>query len=187
MTQNNGKRFEQSFAKSCTKRGILFERYKDNGKFGFSDKTRFSSHNPCDGHIFYKQNLFYVELKTTRQSSISFERIKSTQQRMIKAHQIKSLHDRNVYDHVYGCLILNFEPRNTKTTYFEGSCWLINVDDFIKWIDTTERLSINEDECSKIGIQIEREVLKVNFDYEIKNALDTMIKNTKTILDNDLF
>lgn len=173
---NNGKRFEQSFAKSCKKRGILFERYKDNGKYGFTDKTRFSSFNVCDGHIFYQNTLFYVELKTTRQSSISFEKEKSKQTRMIKYHQIMSLNERNSYDNVYGCLVLNFEPRYTKQKYYDGSCWLIIIDDFINWMNTTNRKSINEEECSHIGLKIDRTLLKVNYDYKIDMLLDEIIR-----------
>jgi penicillin-binding protein-related factor A (putative recombinase) len=149
----------------------LWERYKDNGKFGFGDKTRFSSHNPADGHIYWKGTLFYIELKSSKSSSVSFELSDTGKKPSIKYYQIKSLLERVAYDGVYCGFIIWFLDRETKTRTIEGGTYYIDVNDFVAWAEKCGKKSINIDDAKEIGIPVPFKKLKVNYRYDIEELV----------------
>lgn len=175
---NRGKKFESDIQQSCKKQGILFERYKDNGKFGFSNETRFSSQNPCDGHIYDGDLLLYIEMKSTINSSVSFPLPYNDkkQKKMIKTHQILSLLDRSQYKNVVCGLLIDYADRKTKTKEIIGSCWFIEINKFVEWTKTCNKSSINADDCLQIGIQVHKQKKKVNYTYNM-NELLQIVKN----------
>lgn len=176
--RNNGKRFENNFKSSAIKQGLFYERFKDNGKFGFSDKTRFSSNNPSDAFIFDGKALYYVELKSTVGTSISFNHPcaeKGNSSKMIKAHQINSLLERSKYPNVYSLLILDFADRVTKAgKLITGGTYAIKIQDFVEWASNTYKSSINLDDCKQIGIEVSRKLKKVNYDYNVVDMINNL-------------
>ena len=177
--RNNGKRFENNIKDSIINQGLLYERFKDNGKFGFSEHTRFSSDNPCDCFVFDSSTLYYIELKSTIGTSISFNQPcteKGDSSKMIKSHQVNSLLERSQYPNVYGLLILDYADRITKSgKVIEGGTYAIKIQDFVTWANFVDKKSINIDDCKQIGVQVPRKRKKVNYTYDIKSMLD-MIK-----------
>lgn len=179
MAENNGKKFEKNVKASCDKQGVLFERYKDSNKFGFGvdTTTRFTSENPCDGHIFYKGNLIYVELKTAKTGSMSFnqpplEQIKGSTKPSIKTNQLKALMERKDFKDVHGGLLVDFADRQTKTQLVKGGTFYIDVDTFINWAVGSGKKSMNVDDAKLIGLKVRSEKLKTNYRYDMIDLLE---------------
>lgn len=178
MAQNNGKKFEQNIKDSCERQGILFERYLDNGKFGFNDTvTRFSSENPCDGHFYYKGVLIYVELKTATTGAISHNQPPMVQEKgktkpSIKANQVKSLIERAGYDGVEAGLLVEFYDRETKTQTIHGGTFYIDIFDFVGFTAISGKKSMNVADARSIGTPVDSVKLKVNSRYDIRGMLE---------------
>lgn len=179
MAQNRGKLFEQQVKKSVDKTGILFERFPDSNKFGQGEgqATRFTLNSPCDCFMFDGGQLFYLELKSTVGTSISFnqpptEKTKKTI--MIKPHQVKSLIERSVFPNVICGLLLNFEDRQTKTKFIEGGTYFIEINDFVYWCSKVDKKSINQEDCEQIGTKVNRIKKKVNYEYDIKQLINDL-------------
>lgn len=182
MAGNNGKRFEKNIQDSCKRQGILFERFKDNGKFGFGGEsvTRFSSENPCDGFIYYKGNLIYLELKTAITGSMSFNQPPLIQEKgktkpSIKTNQIKALKERKDFKGVCGGLLVDFADRQTKTQIVTGGTFFIDIDIFIDWAIGSGKKSMNVDDAKAIGIQLKSEKLKTNYRYDMIDLIERII------------
>lgn len=172
---NNGKRFETNFGKSVVDQGLLYERFKDNGKFGFSEQTRFSSQNPCDCFIHDGSTLYYIELKSTIGTSISFNQPPTEKggTPMIKAHQVNSLLERSKYPNVYCGLLLDYADRvNAKGENIEGGTYFVEINTFVGWCSTMTKKSINKNDAEVIGIKVGRTKKKVNYSYNIKQLLN---------------
>lgn len=180
MAQNNGKRFEKNIKDSCEKQGILFERFVDNGKFGFGGEnsvTRFSSENPCDGFLFCKGTLIYVELKTATTGAISHNQPPMVQEKgrakpSIKANQVKSLLKRKKYEGVNAGLLVEFSDRTTKKQTIPGGTFYIDIDNFIRWAAERGKKSMNVADAREIGIAVDSVKLKVNSRYDIAGLLE---------------
>lgn len=178
MVSNNGKKFENNVGVSTKNQGLLFERFKDNGKFGFSQQTRFSSENPCDCFIHDGCYLYYIELKSTIGSSMSFNQPVEIQPKgkakpSIKSHQINSLLERSQYHNVYCGLLLDFDDRtNSKGEVLEGGTYYIDIHTFVGWTRSIKKKSINQVDAQLIGIQVDRKKLKTNYRYDIKKLLE---------------
>lgn len=178
MADNNGKKFEKNIQDSCDKQNVLFERYKDNGKFGFGENTmtRFTSENPCDGHMFFNGNLIYLELKTAKTSSMSFnqpptEQIKGENKPSIKAHQVNSLLKRSLFDGVYAGLLVSFSDRQNKSGTVQGGTYFIEINKWLAWAIDCGKKSMNVNDARSIGIEIQSKKLKVNDRYDIVQFL----------------
>lgn len=172
---NTGKKFETNVQKSAINQGILYERFKDNGKFGFSKETRFSSENPCDSFVYDGMTLYYLELKSTIGTSISFNQPPTEKggQPMIKPHQVKSLLERSKYPNVYCGLLLDFADRiNKKGEVIEGGTYFVEINVFVGWTNAVDKKSINQKDCEMIGIKVNRKKKKVNYSYDIKKLLE---------------
>lgn len=171
---NNGKRFETNFGKSAVDQGLLYERFKDSNKFGFGQQTRFTSQNPCDSFIHDGSTLYYIELKSTIGTSISFNQPPTEKggTPMIKPHQILSLLERSKYPNVYCGLILDYADRvNKKGEVIEGGTYWIEINTFVGWCNSMTKKSINKDDAEIIGIKVSRTKKKVNYSYDILKLL----------------
>lgn len=173
-----GKRFEQNIKKSCEKQGILFERFIDSNKFstGGQEGIRFTPESPCDGFIYYKGNLIFVELKTAKTGAISFNQPPDVQPKgkakpSIKSHQVKALLDRCKYDGVYSFLLVEFSDRETKKETIKGGCYLIDVRDFMGWALDCGKKSMNVKDADDLGYQVKTETKRVNTCYDMADVL----------------
>lgn len=179
MAQNNGKQFEKNVKASCVKQGILFERFIDGNKFGGSstDTVRFTPDSPCDGFLFNKGNLCYLELKTAQTGNISFNQPPDIQPKgkpkpSIKAHQVKSLMDRSKYDGVSAGLLVEFSDRETKTKLIKGGMFFIDIETFEMWTRYCGKKSMNVDDARYIGIEVDSTTLVKNRRYDMAGLID---------------
>ena len=79
---NEGKRFERQFKESADKEGILCVRFNDSDMSFNPNKefrSRFTAKNPADFFIYRYPYVYFLELKSTKYKSISFEREKGDQ------------------------------------------------------------------------------------------------------------
>ena len=175
MAQNKGKVFEQQFKKSVDKLGVLFERFPDSNKFGQGngEGIRFTLNSPCDGFMFDGNKLFYLELKHTENTSISFNQPPTEKggTPMIKPHQVKSLMERSKYLNVICGLVLDFADRETKTKVIEGGTYFVEINTFVDWCNAVAKKSINQEDCEMIGFKIDRTKKKVNYTYDIEKLI----------------
>lgn len=185
--KNNGKPFEAAIKESCQKDNILFERYIDSNKFGFQDggAHRFTPENPCDCHMYNGNSLFYMELKSTVGTGISFNnpvliQPKGKAKPSIKTNQIKNLVERSKYKNTYCGLLLDYANRELKSGTKFGGTYYIDVNDFVNWTKSVDKKSINKDEASAIGVEVNRHIKKVNYNYDVRELLNKiMIKGDK--------
>ena len=182
MAKNQGKVFEEQFKKSVDKTGILFERFPDSNKFGQGGgNTRFTLNSPCDCFMFDSYYLYYLELKHTKNTSISFnqppyEKVKN-KTLMVKPHQVKSLMERSKYPNVICGLVLDFEDRETKSKVIEGGTYFIEINTFVGWCASVDKKSINQEDCELIGIKVDRTKKKVNYTYDIDKLIKDIVNN----------
>lgn len=108
-----------------------------------------------DYAIFNNGILLISELKSTAQKSISFD------EKIIKENQIKSLNKFNEYPYVIGGFIVNF--RN-----YDNQTYFVDIEDFMKFKEESNRKSIPLDYCKEIGIEIHNKIKKVNYKYDLE-------------------
>lgn len=177
--KNSGKIFEDDF-KSSIPDYCFYHRLKDPPQSFNQSKNnlRFSLKNPCDAMIFDTKNrkFYTLELKTTKNSSISFEdiNIKEKQQnKMIHKHQIESLLKFSKYNHVISGFIFNFrnEKNNTQVTYFQ------NINNFINMINSINKKSFNQKDLSRFSsIIITGEKKRIRYKWDLDMCIFTNIK-----------
>ncbi|PYY28159.1 Holliday junction resolvase RecU [Paenibacillus illinoisensis] len=182
MATNEGKLFEEDFQKSAAKSSekIFFTRIKDTFiPPDLRNRIRVTK-NDFDCMMFARNHLFTIELKSTKQKSISFD------ESVIKQHQIDKLAEANTYEGVISGFIMNFrEPENK--VYF------IHIEDFLKYQNIaqnqikehTYRSKVNKSSiplaiCEEIGIEIKGVKPKTRWKYRLIDFIAEAIKNKKT-------
>lgn len=165
---NTGKIFETNFKNSIPD-NVYFQRIKDSASaFGQdSNMTRFSLNNPYDTFLFYNGNLFTIELKSTKSTSVNIQRNKTEKGKMIKLHQIEGLTNASNYDGIYSGFLIDF--RDTENTYF------LNIKDFNLFLMESDKKSINEkDVITYNGLLVDKVKKKVNYKYDVLKLLETI-------------
>lgn len=161
MAKNEGKVFEEDWKKSIPSDCYYF-RIKDSpSSFGQdSSKARFTLKNPFDAFIYCYPNLFPTELKSTKGTSISIQQDKNDKGKMIKFNQIEGLTEAANYKGIIPGFIFNF--RKYGKTYF------LHIDDFNKFLNDTDKKSINITNVIEYGgIEIIGEIKRVRYKYYI--------------------
>lgn len=174
---NSGKVLEKEFKDSVPNDTYIF-RVADNAQsFAQKDEDgnfqnnnlRFSAKNPYDFILFFKPNLYPMELKSTIGTSFSIQFDKKEKGKMIKLHQIKGLTKDNKFDGSYAGFVLNF--RKVNHTYWLG------IEDFNNFLKQTEKKSINEKDVIEFnGIIIEQKIRKVSYIYDVKKILIDIVE-----------
>lgn len=167
MSKNIGKIFEQNWKNSIPD-NIFYYRIPDSAQsFGTNQNLRFSAKSPCDCFIYNGQKLYTLELKSVGTKSISFER-QRTDKGVIHKHQIDSLLKFSKYENIISGFILDF--RLSDKTYF------LEINDFIKLINSIEKKSFNENDLIQYcqPIEIKKKKLKVNYRYDVINFLEVV-------------
>lgn len=169
--QKEGKRFENAFIKSIPDY-VLVKRLNDNASaWSGGTNTRFSSNNECDYILFddHTRTFYGVELKTTKDKSLTywredFEDKTKIQSFQIRKCQILGLQKWSKHIGVFG-FIFNF--RNIKNkTYF------VMIDDFLDYTSTLSKKSINHDDILNMNpIEIENNLIRTNYKYNIEKFL----------------
>lgn len=142
--KNSGKAFEEDF-KASIPGFCLLQRLNDAPQvFSQSNLTRFTVKQPCDFIMFdtERQELHFLELKTTKFKSMTFEDVneKNPQNRMIHKHQILGLRERTKYANVRCGFLFNFrdEKSGIEKTYYQ------NIDSFEDMVAHIGKASFNE-------------------------------------------
>ncbi|WP_124115292.1 Holliday junction resolvase RecU [Paenibacillus xylanexedens] len=185
MATNLGKVFEEDFQKSATQGAekIFFTRLKDTFiPPDLRNRVRVTK-NDYDCMMFAESHLFTLELKSTKDKSISF------QESVIKQHQIDKLSEANTYQGVISGFIMNFrEPENR--------VFFIHIEAFLKYQNIaqnqikehTYRSKVNKSSislaiCEEIGIEIKGFKPRTRWHYHLKefimeaiNTYDTKIQ-----------
>ena len=131
--------------------------------------------NKYDCFMFARSHLFTLELKSTKQKSISFA------ESIIKQHQIDNLAEANTYDGIISGFIFNFrEPDNR--------VFFVHIKDFIdyKYIaqnqikehnykNKVNKSSISLAICEEIGLEIKGFKKRVKWHYHIKDFITEAI------------
>lgn len=175
--KNKGKEFEEDFQKSAfsLKNNIFFLRLKDTPiPVDLRNRIKVTK-NDYDCLMFSQNHLFTLELKSTKDKSISF------QESVIKQHQIDKLSEANTYDGVIAGFIMNFrEPENK--VYF------IHIEEFLKYQhiaqnqikDHTYKSKVNKSSislaiCQEIGIEIKGYQPRTRWHYHLKDFITEAI------------
>lgn len=174
--KNSGKIFEEDFKKSISSE-VLYIRLPDPPQaFVQAKTTRFSAKNPCDCFMFDTKNqiLYALELKTTKQKSISFEsvsEIDDKKKRMIHKHQIVGLIEFQKYKNVNGGFIFNFrdEKNNKQITYYQ------NINNFLKMTNKLQKFSFNEKDLMQYqAIEILGEKKRTHYKWNVSSLLHSL-------------
>lgn len=181
MADNVGKKFEKDFQDSCNIVNVCNVRLKDSNKFGGgNDKTRFTPENPCDFIVYHEPHIYFLELKSTIGSGITFNQPVTVQERgkakpMIKAHQVKELMRYSQYKGAICGLVLRYENKETH----DGVTYFIDIMKFVDWTTTVDKKSINKHDVESLGIEINSQLLRVNKRYDIMK----FIRDTSAVYD----
>ena len=155
---NVGKNFENQFRKSITK-NIMYYRNKDTDLSWCGGSTKFTPKSEFDCLIYDGYNLFILELKSTKESRISYG-----DNGMIKTHQIESLNKYSQYKNCISGFLLNFRENDNLTCF-------LNIKDFNILTNGSEKKSINIKEIAQYCIPIESKLLRVQYKYNIIDFL----------------
>lgn len=164
MKTNKGYVLQDNIKKSCEKQDILFYRFKDSPfSFANSDKTKFTTNNICDCMVFLNGRLLFLELKSVKGKSKSFTN-----------HEFRQLNDINKIIHnknglkrfgVYGGFLIEF--REIEKSYY------FSVDNIFKYFEENNTKTLNIEKYLKnyYAIEIEQEILRKNYRYNIRELL----------------
>jgi recombination protein U len=164
---NEGKKFEHQFHKSLEKEDFYVLRLIDPpSSFGKdSTRVRFSAKNPYDFLAYKSPYLFCLELKSVIGTSVSFQTEEEAKQKKntsanIKWHQIESLMKADNFDGIKPMFVINF--RKTNQTY------AIPIAEFIAYTERITKKSINEQDCTTMGVLIPQTLNRKSYDYNFQ-------------------
>lgn len=179
MAKNSGKVFEESVKKCIPEYALLIRLPDPPQSFTKRNDTRFSHKNPCD-YICFDTNsrtLYCLELKSTKNKSISYEDINTDKEenKMIHKHQILGLKNFSKYKNVRAGFIFNFRHfEDDKEKYLEKT-YFQSIENFLKMIDKINKKSFDEADLILYGNAIvingekKRTRFYWNFDEFFKN------------------
>ena len=158
--KSSGKRFEENWKKSIPK-DIFYYRLRDNSNtWSNGTKTRFATSNICDCLIFDGEVLYALELKSTKGKSLPYNNIKD--------HQIKDLLWCSEFANVISGFVIEFDSVN--------ECYFIEISQFRKFKEQSDRKSLPIDYCRENGLKIEIINKKVNRQFNIKKFLNESVR-----------
>ncbi|GMX64618.1 Holliday junction resolvase RecU [Paenibacillus elgii] len=177
---SEGKRFEENWKNSYKDLPIYYLRLRDAAKWNRGTKSTFTPENPYDCLQFSPPFLWLLELKSTKDASISFNPIKPYEtpkndktKVMIKHNQVIALMEAATKDGVIAGFVLNFRERNLKTKSEPNIVYFIHINDFLKFAEESKKSTINREDCESFGIQIKYIKKKVNYTYLISEFVET--------------
>lgn len=184
----DGKKFEQNWRDSYKASEHFYMRLRDGAKWLQGQGSSFQSENPCDSIQHTMPFLWLLELKSTKEASVSFnpyiegesspdEKPKNKKTNvMIKANQVRELREAVKFQGVIAGFVVNFRERKLKTKTYSNETFFIHINDFWDFAVKTGKSGLNRDDCSEIGIRIEHIKLKINYRYKINKFVDDTCK-----------
>ncbi|WP_079709722.1 hypothetical protein [Paraliobacillus ryukyuensis] len=176
MSKEDGKKFEESLDQSAKNQNIFCFRVRDVNPMAFKKGNWSIPKNKFDFLFYHKGFLFPMELKSTKQKSISFS------EKIIKEYQIKSLTDATSYKGVIPGFIFNFREPDNRTFF-------IHISNFNKYKNIAENnlkhdytSRVNESSipvgiCEEIGIEIKHYKPRSRYTYYLNKLFDELIEN----------
>lgn len=173
MAKSYGQQFQDDIKSSSDKQGIHVRRLRDVFVPPHLRDQVSVPESPYDFELFSIGSLLSVELKSTKQKSLSFK--------MIKEHQITGLQKELQYPGVYPGFIFNFRE-------YGNSTYFIHITDFLLYqqvvageLANQYKGSVNAGSmplhiCSEIGIQVDNELLRVHYRYDIKGLFQKVVE-----------
>lgn len=170
---NSGKKFENTFKASIPDACLYYRLPDPPQSFNQSSSLRFSRKNPCDVFLFdsLSSTFLALELKTTKNSSFTFEDISLNEDqptKMIHKHQILALQNYSKLNHIVSGFIFNFrdEENSTETTYFQS------INDFLDMIADLRKKSFNiQDLLGFNPVQVTGKKKRINYSWDIDGFL----------------
>jgi penicillin-binding protein-related factor A (putative recombinase) len=165
---NEGKQFERDIISSAGS-DVYFKRINDPAQsFGDTPGLRFSPKNGYDFMAYQYPHFFALELKSTKSTSIDFQRKGDKRQAMIKWSQIEALLEAGSHKGIISGLILNWRD-NPKTMF-------VHVNDFFSFMNSTTKKSINRSDINSMPhVLLEQKLLKVHFRYNIQKFISDCV------------
>ena len=158
IAKNQGKLFEEDIKSSVPETCWIY-RLRDNASsFSGGSQTRFTSSNICD-YIVYddiSKTLFLLELKTTKNTSISLNMIRKNQtEGLLKAREHK----------LVAGFIFNYRNENNDTFF-------ITISNFINMINTTGKKSFNvKDLINNHAVRIDCLKKRTRYKYDMHKLM----------------
>ncbi|GED72314.1 hypothetical protein BRE01_60160 [Brevibacillus reuszeri] len=195
-----GKVFEQNWQDSYKYSDHYYMRLKDTAKWLQGSGSSFTPSNLCDAIQHTMPFLWLLELKSTKDASISFnpyiegksspeEKPKNTTTNvMIKASQVKGLRQAVKHQGVIAGFVVNYREQKLKTKTKDNEVFFIHINDFWNFAVETGKSSVSREDARSIGVRIESKKLKVNYRYKINEFVDESIKKyiSKGIIDKKI-
>ena len=129
-------------------------RLKDGGGWSNGTNTRFTIQNICDFIVYDTKHLYAIELKKTNSKSLPFNNIKQ--------NQIDGLVDASKYG------VLSYLGIFLYDTFY-----LVDINDFVKYKDSTDRKSLPKSFCEEYGIEIPKRKLQKYYRFELDKIFYT--------------
>lgn len=173
--KNQGKLFEQEWAKSVPDYTLLYRLPDSAQSFGRNSNLRFSNKSPFDYLLWdsHEHILYALELKTVKGHSISFERSKE-ESKEIHYHQIVGLNTWNSYDGIVGGFLISF--RDKEKTVF------LPIDSFNRLVETINKKSFNLDDLNNSNLPfcvIPQRKIRTRYTYDVTALLSWAINYIK--------
>lgn len=138
-------------------------------------RSRFTVQQPCDYIMYYKGNIFFLEMKSTHSKSMSFQR-EEKDSGMVKLHQINSLVNLAQYDGSQAGFVFNFRDEREGHPYTEDTYYM-SIENFSSFFTSTDKKSISKlDIVQNGGIIIEAKQRRKLYDYNVKKMLCDIIE-----------
>lgn len=171
---NEGKRFERRFKEAADKQGLLCIRFNDSD-MSFNPnrefRSRFTAKNPADFFIYRYPYIYFLELKSSQYSSISFER-EEHEKKMIHLSQIQSLSNLVLYNKVRAGLLLNFRSEEEGEVYTEETYYM-SIENFNDFLCNTDKKSVNKNDILMYGgFEIESQKKRKLYTYNVESLLN---------------
>ena len=149
---NAGKIFEQQVIKSCPSDTFVM-RIKDT-------TMRFKGDNNICDMLFYRHpTLILLELKSTKEASLSFNNIKD--------HQIEGLYKASRIENLKAGLLI--EMRKYEETYF------LSIEKAVEYMALTKRKSFSIDYLRENAIRVNQVKKRTRFTFDIEGLLEKLI------------
>ena len=170
--KSEGKLFEEQFKKNAPDYAMVYRLPDQAQVYAYSDKIRFTQKNPCDYLMWDSRarQLYWLELKSTKSKSISFERTKDDKG-MIHNHQIAGLERFSKWAGVICGFVIEYRSETDPLTIF------IEINNFIQLLRRMPKKSFTVEDLKTYEIPymvIPQTKKRVRYSYDIDGWLRMM-------------
>lgn len=147
---NTGKIFEEDFKKSVPSNFFYYRFIDGTSSWGGSSAARFQAKNICDCMVYTGSKLYLFELKSHKGKSLPFSCVRSNQIDGLLLARKSNI----------GCYIVVTFPEVEKT-------FMVDIQKFKDYMDTTTRKSIPINWLEENCITIKQTIKKIRYKYDL--------------------